>query len=174
MIIFSSECTHTHTHARSSYVKGPKIFHFMLFIFPHQQHTHVFFLLALVSLVWLSLLYMLDTERCVLFDLHVRDRVEILGEQERKEEKGNWERREDTQHFIYVWWHWHPPPTPETELTIKFHNCWWNAMNSIKGKIIPWNRRRRDGTCRLFFHCRLLVVVVALVTRAIFVIIQFK
>jgi hypothetical protein len=33
---------------------------------------------------------MLDTEHCVLFDLHVRDRVE--WKYRRKEEKGNWER----------------------------------------------------------------------------------
>lgn len=48
MIIFFLHQESVYTYSISlcswkyGYVEGPKIFHFMLFIFPHQLHTHVF------------------------------------------------------------------------------------------------------------------------------------
>lgn len=57
---------------------GTEYFSFYALYFPH--HTHVFF--SCVTFV-----AMLDTEHCVLFDLHVRDRIEYIKKKKKTVKK---------------------------------------------------------------------------------------
>lgn len=57
---------------------GTEYFSFYALYFPH--HTHVFF--SCVTFVAI-----LDTEHCVLFDLHVRDRIEYIKKKKKTVKK---------------------------------------------------------------------------------------
>lgn len=111
-------------------------------------HTHVFSDCRYFML--------LDTERCVLFDLHERDRVH-------REEFFGKEMKRTQYYFIGGI---DTPPTAD-QISSKICASLWNAMYSIIKfhEILPV---RRDGTCRLFFLCHNVGVGGRLLTKRFF------